>query len=517
MDAIIKALASDAFEGRAPGTPGETKTIAYLVEQFKRLGVEPGGPNGSWTTDVPLLHTKLDMGPPLQLATKAGAMPLEQGKDVYISTQRNVDRAVVDKAPLVFVGYGVTAPEKRWDDFKGVDLKGKIAVFLVNDPDFGLPDGAPNAGLFGGQAMTYYGRWTYKYEEAVRKGAIGALIVHDTPGAGYGWNTILSPGGENYDLVQGPDGQSRLMIQGWLSGDAARRVFAAAGLDFAEQAAAARSRDFRPVSLGGETLSVNVPVTSETVMSHNVLARITGARRPAETISYGAHWDAYGVGTVPDAQGKTIRAGALDDASGIAAVLEVARMFKAAPPPERTILFGIWTGEERGLLGSEHFVASGLYPAKKMVADITFDTLQPNGRARDFVLIGKGQSTLEDDLATAAAAQGRTITPDAKPERGLFFRADHFSFAKRGVPSLIMMALGGGVDLVNGGRAAGDKWVSEFTANCYHQPCDEWHPDWDLSGAAQDADLGYAIGRRLADSDEWPQWKPGSEFADQRQ
>ncbi|HEY8604305.1 M28 family metallopeptidase [Tsuneonella suprasediminis] len=516
MDAIIRTLASDEFEGRAPGTHGETKTIAYLVEQFRKLGLEPGAPNGAWTTEVPLLHTKLDTGVPLQLATGQGAMALRQGEDVYISTQRNVDRAVVDNAPLVFVGYGVTAPEKGWDDFKGADLKGKIAVFLVNDPDFGLAEDAPNAGLFGGQAMTYYGRWTYKFEEAVRQGAIGALIVHDTPAAGYGWNTIVSPGGENYDLVQGPDGEGRLMIQGWLSGDAAQRVFAAAGLDLAKQVAAARSRNFKPVPLVGARLSANVPVSSETVQSHNVIAKITGATRPAETISYGAHWDAYGIGATADGRGKTIRAGALDDASGIAAMMEVARMFKSGTPPQRTILFGIWTAEERGLLGSEHFVASNLYPADKMVADITFDTLQPNGKARDFVLIGKGQSTLEDYLAKAAAAQGRTITPDARPERGLFYRADHFSFAKRGVPSLIVMALGGGVDLVNGGRAAGDKWVSDFTANCYHQPCDDWKADWDLSGAAQDADLGYAIGRELADSDAWPKWKPGSEFAGKR-
>ncbi|WP_370638092.1 M20/M25/M40 family metallo-hydrolase [Croceicoccus sp. Ery15] len=513
MSSMIRDLASDEFAGRAPGTQGETVTIAYIAQALERAGVEPGGPNGSWTQDVPLVRTQVDVSVQLTLDTPAGIIPLVQGKDVYISTQRNTDRARIAAAPLVFVGYGVDAPENGWDDFKGADIAGKIAVFLVNDPDFGLPATDPLAGTFGGQAMTYYGRWSYKFEEAVRRGAVGALIVHDTPAAGYGWNTIVAPRGENYDIAATDGGSNRLIAQGWLSAEAAQRVFSAASLDLDALAKAARSRDFKPVALTGLTIDADVPVSSETVISHNVIGKITGAVRPDETISFGAHWDAYGVSPTANANGQTIRRGALDDASGVAGVIELARMFKEGPAPDRTVLFGFWTAEERGLLGAEHFMASGLYPVDKMVANITLDTLQPNGRAKDFILIGAGQSTLENDLASAAAAQGRTITRDGHPERGLFYRADHFAFAKRGVPALIMMALGGGVDLENGGREAGDRWVTEFTRDCYHQTCDNWRASYDFSGAAQDVDMAYAIGSDLAHSDRWPHWQASSEFA----
>jgi len=511
LSQYIKTLSSDRFEGRAPGTPGETRTVDWLVTEFKMLGLQPGGPDGKFTQEVPLLHTSIDLDAPLPVNGPQGSETLAQGRDVYVSTQQDTDVARIDKAPLVFVGYGVTAPEQGWDDYKNVDLKGKVAVFLVNDPDFAAKPGEDPVGLFGGKAMTYYGRWSYKFEEAVRRGAVGALIVHDTAAAGYGWNTIVSPGGENYDLAN--PGAGRLALQGWLSADASQALFKRAGLDLAAQEVKARSRDFHPVALGGMTLSAAVPVKREHVTSHNVIGKIPGTAHPGETVVYGAHWDAYGIGTEADAQGRTIRAGALDDASGVAGLLELARLFKAGKPPQRTVLIAAWTAEERGLLGSEAFMASKLYPADKMVANITMDTLQPLGKARDFVLIGEGQNSLESDLAAAAAAQHRTITPDSKPQRGLYYRADHFSFAKRGVPALIIMALGGGVDLVDGGRARGDKWVSDFTANCYHQPCDVWSPDWDLSGAAQDIDLAYAIGDKLVHSREWPTWSKSSEFA----
>ncbi|NCT66415.1 MAG: M28 family peptidase [Rhodanobacteraceae bacterium] len=507
----VQTLASDFFEGRAPGTIGEERTVGYLIGQFQALGLEPGGKDGSWVQAAPLLHTRL--GPPRTLGvTVGGALQAwEQGQQVYVSTRRAEDRALIEHAPLVFVGYGVSAPERPWDDFKGVDLKGKVAVFLVNDPDFEATKGEAAYGRFGGKAMTYYGRWTYKYEEASRRGAIGALIVHDTPGAGYGWNVVVSPQGENYDNVRAAGEQTSLALQGWIEGEAAAKLFADVGLDLAAQRKAARRPDFRPVTLKGATFSADIPVTHEVVQSHNVLAKIRGSERPDEIVFYGAHWDAYGKGPA-DAHGKTIRGGANDDALGVAGLLEIARTFKALPPPQRSIVFGLWTAEERGLLGSEAYTLDPVYPMDKTVANLTIDILQTAGKARDVILVGAGQGTLEDDLAKYARAQGRTVTPESLPERGLFYRADHFSFAKRGVPVLLLMGIAGASDLVEGGRAAGQKWVDDYTGKCYHQPCDAWSQDWNLAGAVQDIGLMFDLGHDLANSSRWPEWKAGSEF-----
>jgi Zn-dependent M28 family amino/carboxypeptidase len=508
-----RILASDAFEGRGPGTAGEERAVSWIVARFKALGLKPAGDKGGWTQAVPLLHTRLDTTAPVSVYAGSTDMTLVQGKDIYVGTVRDVDRATIAAAPLVFVGYGVSAPERQWDDFKQVDLKGKVAVFLVNDPDFNAPAGDPVIGVFGGQAMTYYGRWTYKFDEAAKRGAIGILIVHDTAGAGYGWNTVIAPGGESFAVVRKPGATEPTMLQGWLSADAATRLFSASGLDLAQLSRAARRRDFQPVALPGATLSADIAVTRDRVASRNVLAKLPGATRPQETISFAAHWDAYGIGKVPGANGRLIRAGAADDAIGVAAVLELARNFAAAPRTKRTLLFAAWSAEERGLLGSETFAQSNLFPARDMVANFTMDVLQTAGAAHDVVLVGAGQNELEDDLARAARAQGRTVTPDAKPERGLFYRADHFSLARRGVPTLLLMGIGGGTDLVKGGRAAGDQWVSDYTAHCYHQTCDDWRADWDLTGAAQDVALVYRMGRDLANSARWPDWKAGSEFA----
>jgi Zn-dependent M28 family amino/carboxypeptidase len=510
MSATVKELASDPFQGRAPGTQGETVTIDYLVGRLKALGLEPAGPDGSWTQPVPLVRTQV--GQPALIGVRVGGqdMPLRQGQEVYVSTVRPVDRLAIADAPMVFMGYGVNAPERGWDDFKGVDLKGKVMVVLVNDPDFDATPGEPVAGRFGGKAMTYYGRWTYKYEEGARRGAAAVLIIHDTPGAAYGWSTVIAPGGEAYDIIRAPDAQPVLM-QGWISGEAAADLFKRAGLDLAEQRIKARRADFHPVGLGDARFSLDAPVSHSRIESHNVLAKITGARRPAESVMFSAHWDAYGVGA-PDAQGRTIRRGANDDGMGVAGVLEIARAFKAGPPPARTVAFGFWTAEERNLLGSETYAVHPTLDLGRMAADFTLDVLQTAGPSRDIVLVGAGQNSLEGDLARVAATQGRTITPDAHPERGLFYRADHFSLAKRGVPTLLMMGLGGGADLVEGGRAAGEKWVSDYTANCYHKPCDAWSPDWNLAGAAQDVDAVYQAGRAIAESDRWPQWNAGSEF-----
>ncbi|WP_423140651.1 M20/M25/M40 family metallo-hydrolase [Parablastomonas sp. CN1-191] len=504
----VRTLASDTFEGRAPGTRGEDRTIGYLIARLQGLGLEPGGKDGAWVQSVPLLHTRLGTPATLAAQTRAGPLPLAFKQDIYVSTVRDADRAAIAAAPLVFVGYGVSAPERKWDDFKGMDLKGKVAVFLVNDPDFEATKGDKVAGTFGGKRMTYYGRWTYKFEEAARRGAVGALIVHDTPGAGYGWNVVISPNGENYALA-GED--TPLQLQGWLSGDAASRLFAGAGMDLAKLRVAARSAAFKAVAMNGATFTADVPVTRETVTSHNVLAKIPGTAAADEAVMFGAHWDAYGAGPA-DAQGRIYRAGANDDALGVAGLLEIARRFKAAPAPRRSVLFGFWTAEERGLLGSEFYARNPTFPLDKTVANLTLDILQTAGPARDTILVGEGQSSLEEDMAKAAAAQGRTVTPENLPERGLFYRADHFSFAKRGVPVLLQMGIAGASDLVTGGRPAGQAWIDAYTGKCYHQACDAWDPSWNLDGAAMDIDLLARVGAGLADGAAWPTWKAGSEF-----
>ncbi|EZP54199.1 M28 family peptidase [Sphingomonas sp. RIT328] len=503
LSADVKVLASDAFEGRAPGTAGETKTVDWLVAQFKAAGLEPGGPDGGWTQPVPLIRTRLGAG-----AVTANGTAWTSARDVYLSTVRPVDRATVRNAPMVFVGYGVSAPERQWDDFKGVDLTGKVAVFLVNDPDFEATAGEDAFGRFGNRRMTYYGRWTYKFEEAARRGAVAALIVHDTAGAGYGWATVTAPGGENYDVAA--PSASRVTLQGWIAGEAATRLFADAGLDLARLKVAARRADFRPIALKGSGFSADLPVAVTRAESRNVIAKRTGQGRPDETVIYGAHWDAYGEGA-PDASGRRIRPGANDDALGVAGVLAIARAAAKAPRPARTQVFALWTGEERGLLGSETYAAHPLFPIEKTVANLTLDILQTAGSSRDVLLVGAGQNALEARLTAAAAAQGRTVTPEALPERGLFYRADHFSLARRGVPTLLLMAISGAPDLVTGGRAAGQRWLDDYM-RCYHQTCDAWSRDWKLDGAAADVDLLRRIGFDLAAGDAWPTWNAGSEF-----
>ena len=515
MSEITRVLASDEFQGRSMGGVGEEKTVNYLIEQFKAAGLEPGGENGGWTQSVPMIRTKLTA--PVSVSVKQGGAnrPLRVPDDVYLSTVRDTTHARIANAPMVFVGYGVTAPEREWDDFKGVDLKGKVAVVLVNDPDFEAAAGEPVAGTFGGQAMTYYGRWIYKFEEASRRGAIAALVVHDTAGAGYGWNVVQSPAGENFNVVLGPNARQPVLLQGWIQGPLFADLMKQAGHDFAAVKRQARTKAFRPIDLKA-TLSADAAVDLTRLTSRNVIGKLTGSRYPNETVSYGGHWDAYGIGPA-DAQGRTIRPGASDDALGLAAMIEVARKFASGPRPERSLLFAAWTAEERGLLGSEYYATHPLYPHEQMVANLTFDTLQWAGPVKDVVLIGKGQSDLEDLMADEARKQGRYVTVEGHPERGLFYRADHFSLAKRGVPVLLNMALAGAYDLQAGGREAGERWLSDFTTSCYHQACDAWSSGWNLSGAVQEAELFYAIGARLANSRSWPGWKTGSEFGKVRQ
>jgi Zn-dependent M28 family amino/carboxypeptidase len=506
---MTRVLASDEFQGRSMGTVGEERTVAYLIEQFRWAGLEPGGENGGWTQTVPLIRTKLQ-SPRASVRQGSTATQLDFPRDIYLSTVRDTKQARIADAPVVFVGYGVHAPERDWDDFKGVDLNGKIALFLVNDPDFEAATGDPVAGKFLGKTMTYYGRWTYKFEEAVRRGAIGAIIIHETEGAGYGWNVVESAAGENFNIVLPAGAQQPVLLQGWLQQTAAEAMLKLAGHDYAALKRQARTTAFRPIELNAK-LSASAGVERARITSRNVLGKLTGKRFPGETVSYGGHWDAYGAGA-PDAQGRTVRPGAADDALGIAAMIEIARVFAAGPRPDRTLVFAAWTAEERGLLGSEYYAQHPLYPHETMVANLTLDTLQWAGPTRDTLLIGRGQSELERYLEEGARAQGRYVTPEGRPERGLFYRADHFTLAKRGVPVLLSMALAGAYDLQNGGRAAGERWLDAYTTNCYHQTCDAWSPQWDLRGAEQEAELYLGIGARLANSREWPEWNAASEF-----
>jgi len=505
----VKVLASDEFEGRAPGTPGEAKTIEWLANRFRELGLEPGGERGSWTQTVPLVRTQIGAPATLRIGIPGKERALTQSSDVYVSTVRKVDRVSIQAAPVVFVGYGVSAPERQWDDYKKVDLRGKVAVYLINDPDFYAKGGEPVAQRFGGRRMTYYGRWTYKFEEAARRGAIAALIVHDTEGAGYGWSTVIAPAGENYDIVR-ENPNERVLVQGWLASAAAKEIFESAGLDLAALSVQARRADFAPVELKNVRFDAQLPVTATLAESRNFLAKIPGSKRPDETIMFAAHWDAYGIGP-PDALGRRIRPGANDDALGVAGVLELARVFKAGPRPERTLVFAAWTAEERGLLGSQIYAARPLYPLARTVANLTLDILQTAGLAKDVLLVGAGQSELEDDLARAAAAQGRVVTPESLPERGLFYRADHFPLARQGVPVLLLMAISGAADMREGGREAGNRWLEGYM-RCYHQPCDTWDASLDFRGAAQDVELFHTIGKSLANSSRWPQWRADSEF-----
>jgi Zn-dependent M28 family amino/carboxypeptidase len=508
----VQVLASDAFAGRAPGGPGEEKTVNYLVEQFKALGLSPGGRNGSWTQAVSLWHTRV--AAPLRLTVHGGAnepLELNQGTDVAVETTRPQRRISLDEVPLVFVGFGAHAPERDWDDFGNIDLTGKIAVFLVNDPDFSAAEHEPVAGLFGGRRMTYYGRWAYKFEEAQRRGALGALVIHEDVAAGYGWSVAASAPGDNFSLVAPGGAAQRMALQGWLHRDAAVALFARAGLDFARQRELARKSAFTAFPLGDLRLSGDMDIDIDRVESRNVLARLPGTAHADETIMVTSHWDGYGIGE-PDAKGRTVRPGANDDALGTAGIIEIARALKQAPPLERSVVFAAWTAEESGLLGSASYAADPLYPVETTVANFTLDILQTAGPARDVILIGEGQSELQEDLARAAAAQGRYVTPENLPENGLFYRADHFSMARVGIPVLLIMGIAGGADLVEGGRKAGDAWIADYVGNCYHQTCDAWSADWDLRGAVQDVELIHAIVRDLGNSRRWPAWYEGSEF-----
>jgi Zn-dependent M28 family amino/carboxypeptidase len=506
MAADIQMVSSDAFLGRGPATRGEELATNYIRDQLKAAGLEPGGPNGSWFQDVPLLQSNITGTPSLSFNVKGQTTSLTQGEQIAVrASMQNIDHVAIQNAPIVFLGYGVKAPERNWDDFKGENVRGKVGIVLINDPDF-----ETGQGDFGGKAMTYYGRWTYKYEEAARQGLAAMLVVHETAPASYGWATVKNSNTNTmFDIVRQNPAEVHPPLEGWIQHDDVVKVLSAAGLNFDSLKKVAQTRDFKPVTLAGATFSANYQVKQQTIRSKNVLGRVPGSTHPNETILYGAHWDHLGVGA-PDAKGDTIYNGAVDNGTGIAAVLELARMFASGPKHERSIVFAFWTAEERGLLGSEYYAANPVYPLETTVAGFNIDALSPTGRAHDVVVVGSGQSELEDRLKTVITASNRSITPDASPEAGYFFRSDHFPMAKRGVPMLYMDS---GVNLLNGGTSAGDAADAAYRRDAYHQPADEYDASkWDMSGIAEDVTILYKLGSQLANSRDWPNYRQTSEF-----
>ena len=504
----IRILSSDAYEGRAPNSAGETKTVAYLVDQFTKAGLQPGGVmvdgKRSWTQPVPLLKSEFTAAPQVAVTLGGKSVALTQGEEIAVRSPTNGDKGIdLSKAELVFVGYGVKAPERGWDDFKGQNLKGKVLVMLVNDPDF-----EGGEGEFGGKAMTYYGRWTYKYEEGARQGAAGVLVVHETAPASYGWATVKNSNtNAMFDIVRKNPRAEHPPMEGWIQRDLAARLFADSGLNLEAMKAAARKKDFRPVTLKAR-IDVKGTARTEVITSQNVVGLLPGTARPDETVIYTGHWDHLGIG-LPDANGDRIYNGAIDNGTGIAQLIEQARAFAAGPRPQRSIVFLAVTAEEKGLLGSEYYAANPIYSAGKTAGVINTDVMGVQGPARDYSIRGTQKFGLLDILVEEATKRGRRYTPDPKPETGGFFRSDHFTLAKAGIPALSFTP---GQDLVTGGVARAQAYAADYTARLYHQPDDEYSADWDLTGMAADADLLHAVGLRLANSPDWPNWSADSEF-----
>ena len=509
----VRIISADDFEGRGPATPAEAKTVDFITKQFMAAGLKPAGADGSWTHPVPLARFEVTGEAKYSLTAGGVTKTLARGDDVVARTFLPVPHVSIVNAPLVFVGYGTKAPECGWDDIKGVDLKGKIAVVLINDPDFEAPAGEKSAGCFGGRAMTYYGRWTYKYEEAARQGALGMLIVHETAGAAYGWATVKNSNSTAaFDIVRDDPAKAHPLLEGWIQRDLAVDLFKAAGLDFEAQKRAAQSSGFKPVALTGASFSADYAVASTRIVSANVAGRIVGAARPNETLIYSGHWDHLGIG-LPDAKGDRIYNGAEDNATGIAALIELAKAYSKAPAPQRSVVFLALTAEEKGLLGSTYYATHPLYPLATTAAVINIDALSPAGLARDFTTSGSGKVELEDRIGALLKSRERYFTADPEPEKGLYYRSDHFPFALAGVPGI---SASSGIDLEKGGKAAGMAAREDYTKNRYHQPSDEWNASWDMTGIAADTAMLYTLGREIADSRTWPQWKASAEFKPER-
>jgi Zn-dependent M28 family amino/carboxypeptidase len=511
----IKVLSSDEYEGRAPGTKGEELTVRYIEDEFKKLGLQPGNTDGTYIQKVPLVGITAQPAETLTIAKAGQKKSFKWGNDVVAWTKHVADTAAIKDSELIFAGYGVEAPEFNWDDFKGVDVKGKTIIVLVNDP--AVPTASDPSKLdpntFKGDAMTYYGRWTYKFEEGARKGAAGVLIVHETAPAGYPFSVVQGNLREKFDVVTPDKNMNRASIEGWVTLDTAKAILKMAGQDFDALKKQAITREFKPVPLG-LTASLALKNTLRNVESRNVVAKLEGSdpKLKDEYVVYSAHWDHLGVGA--PVKGDTIYNGALDNASGVSTVLEIARGFtQVKPQPRRSILFLMVTAEEQGLLGSQYYSVTPIYPLAKTAANINIDGVNQWGRTKDITVIGLGASDLDDYLRDAAAEQGRTLRPDAEPEKGFYYRSDHFNFAKQGVPALDPDA---GIEFVGKPAEYGKQKRDEYTNNDYHAPSDEIKPDWDLSGAVEDAELLFAVGYRVANADKLPEWKPGNEFKAKR-
>ncbi len=504
----LSVLASDSFMGRKPFTEGETKTLDYLQKQFASIGLEPGNGN-SFLQEVPMVNIMAKAAPDMQITGASKNFTLKAFDDYVVWTDKPDSMETWDKADIIFAGYGVVAPEYNWNDYEGLDVKGKIVVVMVNDPGFWSGDTT----LFKGNTMTYYGRWTYKFEEAARQGAKGCLVIHNTKAASYPFSVLQN--GFNTSRLQldnrGKNKKNCDMI-GWITESAANQLFTAAGFD-SSLLKKADQRGFKPVPLNLQaSTSMKVNVTYN--KSYNVIGKISGSKHPDEVIIYTAHWDHLGIGH-PDAQGDSIYNGALDNASGTAGLLGLARAFKSMKtPPERTVVFLSVTSEEQGLLGSQYYAENPIYPADKTVANINLDGLNAYGKTKDIVVIGQGQSELEDYLKEEIEKTGGYIAYESHPEAGLFYRSDHFNFAKIGVPAIFT---GSGIDVVGKGKEYGKKLEDDYTSKHYHQPSDNYDSNWTMEGGISDLKLLFLVGKRMAFSDKWPQWKSGSEFKNIRE
>jgi Zn-dependent M28 family amino/carboxypeptidase len=503
--ARLKKISSDAFEGRKPGTIGERMSTAWIKDQFEQVGLKPGNKD-NWFQTVPMIETTL-LDPEtvtLNVATSTGEERFAYRSEMIVNSLDASHAIDIAKSPIVFVGYGVNAPEYQWNDYDGIDVKGKTVVVLVNDPGWGSRDET----LFKGRALTYYGRWTYKYEEAARQGAAACLIVHETEGAGYPWDVVVNSwSGPQDALPPREDPAPHLSVAGWLTTEAAQRLFAKAGANFDELRKGADVRGFKPTELAAK-LSTSFKNRVDNLSSENVIGMIRGSTRPDEVVVYSAHWDHLG----KDANlvGDQIYNGAIDNGTGIAGLIEIAEAFAhQQPPPERSVLFAAVTLEESGLLGSRYYATHPAFPPAKTVADINMDALPIIGPTKDIAVISWGQSQLDDYIQAAAAAQNRTIVPDETPEKGFFFRSDQLNFAKLGVPVLYARS---GLNLVEGGEEAGRKAYADYTANRYHKPADEYDPNWDFRGVVEDLKAFHAVGSKLAAETTFPEWKPGADF-----
>ena len=499
----VRILSSDEFAGRGPTQAGEAKTIDYLAKQFAAMGLQPGGDNGSWFQDVPLVRGER-VGPAVISVEVGGAtVPLGTGEQVTASSGV-VGRTALAGAPMVFLGYGMVAPELGWNSFEGADLEGKVAVFLAGDPDFEAPQPAG----FGGRTLVYGGRFGAKAAAAAKAGAAAVLVIHETAPASYPWSQVAGNDGAPPCGLRPAPGATPFGLTGWLHRDAAVDLFRRAGLDFEALKLRARDKSFRPLPIGDARLSAELTTRSTEVISRNVVARLPGSRYPNETVIYGAHWDANGIGA-PDAEGDTIRNGAVDNATGTATLLEVARAFARGKRPDRSVLFIGYTAEEKGLLGADYYAARPLYPLETTVAVLNLDPHVVIGKARSLDLIGGGRTELEQDLVRVAGKHGLRVDEERSPEAGWYFRSDHFAFAKKGVPALAYRA---GRDLVKGGMAAGNAAIEDYNANRYHATTDEYDPAWDMAGAEQEGQVAYKLGLELANSRRWPGWNEGVEY-----